>query len=186
MEQSRIKRCIMLFFFFFKIGFFTFGGGWGILAQMEQEFIDKRKLITKNDLLEMIAVGKSIPGIMITNISMLFGYQIAGIPGGICAMVGIAAPAVLILTIVTYCYDLLKDNHWAAAALKGISSSVVPIIGTAALSLGKDVFRRKSGILICLAAFPLCYFTSISNIILVLAGVIIALLWMEVDKHAVS
>lgn len=186
MSESRLKRCFTIFFFFFKIGFFTFGGGWGILAQMEQEFIDKRHLMTKNDLLEMVAVGKSVPGIMITNVSMLFGYQLAGIPGGICAVIGIATPAVLVLTVVTFCYDLLKDNHWAAAALHGISSAVVPIIGSAALSLGKDIFKRKSGILICLLAFPFCYFTSISNIILVLVGVIIALIWMEVDKHAVS
>lgn len=186
MNISKFKRCITIFFFFFKIGFFTFGGGWGILAQMEQEFVDKRQLITKNDLLEMVAVGKSVPGIMITNVSMLFGYQIAGIPGGICAFVGIATPAILVLSVVTYCYDLLKDNHWAEAALHGISSAVVPIIGSAALSLGKDIFRRKSGILICLLAFPFCYFTSISNLVLVIIGVFISLIWMEVDKHAIS
>lgn len=184
MKRSKWKDGLTLFWFFFQIGFFTFGGGWGILAQMEQEFVEKRHYITKEDLLEMVAVGKSVPGIMITNVSMLFGYQVAGVFGGLCAVVGIALPAVLVLTTVTYCYDLLKSNYWCAAALRGISSAVVPIIGSAGLSLGKDIFKRKSGILLCSLAFPFCYFTSISNIILVLIGVIIALVWMEVDKYA--
>ena len=78
MSKERIKNGLMLFAFFFKIGCFTFGGGWSILAQMEQEFVDKRKLITKEELLDMVAVGKSVPGIMITNISMLFGYYVGG------------------------------------------------------------------------------------------------------------
>ena len=57
MGKERIKNGLMLFVFFFKIGCFTFGGGWSILAQMEQEFVDKRKLITKEELLDMVAVG---------------------------------------------------------------------------------------------------------------------------------
>ena len=65
--MDRIKKGLSIFAFFFKIGCFTFGGGWAILAQMEQEFVDKRQIITKSELLEMVAVGKSAPGIMITS-----------------------------------------------------------------------------------------------------------------------
>lgn len=86
MKKEKIKNGLMLFAFFFKIGCFTFGGGWSILAQMEQEFVDKKKLITKEELLDMVAVGKSVPGIMITNISMLFGYYVGGWFGGVCAV----------------------------------------------------------------------------------------------------
>lgn len=73
--KDRVKKGLELFAFFFKIGCFTFGGGWSILAQMEQEFVDKRKWLTKSELLDMVAVGRSVPGIMITNISMIFGYS---------------------------------------------------------------------------------------------------------------
>ena len=101
MKKEKIKNGLMLFAFFFKIGCFTFGGGWSILAQMEQEFVDKKKLITKEELLDMVAVGKSVPGIMITNISMLFGYYVGGWFGGVCAVLGMTCPAVLILSFVT-------------------------------------------------------------------------------------
>ena len=104
MKKEKIKNGLMLFAFFFKIGCFTFGGGWSILAQMEQEFVDKKKLITKEELLDMVAVGKSVPGIMITNISMLFGYYVGGWFGGVCAVLGMTCPAVLILSFVTVFY----------------------------------------------------------------------------------
>ena len=106
--KDRVKKGLELFVFFFKIGCFTFGGGWSILAQMEQEFVDKRKWLTKSELLDMVAVGRSVPGIMITNISMIFGYSVGGVFGGFCAVLGITTPAILILSIVTMFYSKLK------------------------------------------------------------------------------
>ena len=77
-KENAIIFNLRLFWIFFRIGCFTFGGGWSILAQMEQEFVVKRKWITKDQLLDLTAVGKSVPGIMITNIGMLLGYQLGG------------------------------------------------------------------------------------------------------------
>ena len=89
------RMALLILFSFIKIGAFTFGSGWSIVAQMEQEFVDNRGWMTKSDLLELIAVGKSLPGIMVVNITMLFGYQMAGALGGICAAVGLCIPAVI-------------------------------------------------------------------------------------------
>lgn len=194
MKKENLKKGWMLFAFFFKIGCFTFGGGWSILAQMEQEFVEKRKLITKEELLDLVAVGKSLPGIMITNISMLFGYQMGGCLGGFCAVLGIACPAVLILSVVAYGYDYLKSNFWCRCALEGIQAAVVPIIGCAALSLGKEIFRTRKGRILCAIAFLLCMFTKLSNIVLVLLGAAAALLLPyggrekteEGKKHGIS
>ena len=154
--KDRVKKGLELFAFFFKIGCFTFGGGWSILAQMEQEFVDKRKWLTKSELLDMVAVGRSVPGIMITNISMIFGYSVGGVFGGFCAVLGITTPAILILSIVTMFYSKLKDNVWCASALRGIRSAVVPIIVIALL---------------------LCAFTNIGNIELVGLGVGSVVIW---------
>lgn len=182
MRKENLKNGLMLFAFFFKIGCFTFGGGWSILAQMEQEFVNKKQLITKEELLDLVTVGKSIPGIMITNISMLFGYQAGGWFGGICAVLGIACPAVLILSGVAYGYDYLKANFWCHCALEGIQAAVVPIIGSAAFSLGKEIFRTRKGIVICGIAFLICMFTDISNIVLVLIGAAAALVLPERNR----
>lgn len=180
----RWKMALLIFVYFIKIGTFTFGSGWSILAQMEQEFVDKRHWITKAELLDLLAVGKSLPGIMITNITMLFGYQMAGVAGGILAVLGIALPAVVVLSLVTLVYDAIKSNYWVWAALKGVQCAVVPIIGGAAISLGREGLKEKMGLVLCAAALVLCHFTSISNIVLILAGVVGALIWMGVKEHA--
>ena len=182
-RPTGIKMALLLFWEFIKLGAFTFGSGWSIIAQMEQEFVDKRGWMTKSDLLELIAVGKSLPGIMVVNITMLFGYQMAGALGGICAAVGLCIPAVITLTVVTAIYDAIKDNYWVWSALRGVQCAVAPIIGGAAISLGKDALTSAMPIIICAVAFVLCYFTSISNLTLVAAGVVIALVWMGVSEH---
>lgn len=180
----RWKMALRIFVYFIKIGTFTFGSGWSILAQMEQEFVDKRHWITKAELLDLLAVGKSLPGIMITNITMLFGYQMAGVAGGILAVLGIALPAVVVLSLVTLVYDAIKSNYWVWAALKGVQCAVVPIIGGAAISLGREGLKEKMGLVLCAAALVLCHVTSISNIVLILVGVVGALIWMGVKEHA--
>ncbi|MEY8338988.1 chromate transporter [Lachnospiraceae bacterium 62-35] len=177
---------LMLFVFFFQIGFFTFGGGWSILAQIDREFVEKRHLITKDNLLDLAAVGKSIPGVMITNISLLFGYEVGGWFGGICAVLGISCPAILILSLVTLGYNQVKDNYWFGCVMKGIRCSVVPIIASAAISLGKDIFRTIPGRVITAVAFFLCFFTQIGNITLVAGAVLGALIWRGVKKHGIS
>ena len=182
-RPTGIKMALLLFWEFIKLGAFTFGSGWSIIAQMEREFVDERGWMTKSDLLELIAVGKSLPGIMVANITLLFGYQMAGVLGGICAAIGLCIPAVVTLTIVTAIYDAIKDNYWVWSALKGVQCAVAPIIGGAAISLGKDALTSAMPIIICAVAFVLCCFTSISNLTLVVAGVVIALVWMGVSEH---
>lgn len=95
-------------------------------CQMEREFVDERGWMTKSDLLELIAVGKSLPGIMVANITLLFGYQMAGVLGGICAAIGLCIPAVVTLTIVTAIYDAIKDNYWVWSASRASSAPWPP------------------------------------------------------------
>ena len=103
-RPTGIKMALLLFWEFIKLGAFTFGSGWSIIAQMEQEFVDKRHWVEQSDLLELIAVGKSLPGIMVANIVLLFGYQLAGPLGGILSAVGLCVPAVIVMTVVTAIY----------------------------------------------------------------------------------
>ena len=177
------RMALLMLLYFIKIGAFTFGSGWSIIAQMEQEFVDKRHWVEQSDLLELIAVGKSLPGIMVANIVLLFGYQLAGPLGGILSAVGLCVPAVVVMTVVTAIYDLIKNNYWVFAALKGVQCAVVPIIGSAAISLGKEALKDKIAIGLCLAALCICLFTSLSNLVLVIGGAVLGLVWMGVKEH---
>lgn len=172
--QKKLISPIKLFLFFVKIGCFTFGGGWSILTQMEQEFVDKQKLITKEELLDITSVGRSMPGIMITNITMIFGYRVAGILGGIASVIGVVVPSIVILSIVTFLYNEIVDNPYVEKLLMGIRSAVVPIIAGSAISLGKTALKDKLCVITCLAAFGLSLFADIGNIQIVLTGIVCA------------
>lgn len=182
MKEIEIKKGIEIFFFFFKIGCFTFGGGWSILAQMEQEFVERRKWITREELMDLTVVGRSLPGIMIANISMLFGYTVNGWLGGICAVIGISCPAIIILSIVTVFYDLLKENLYCYAALRGIGCAVIPIMAKAVLSLGKDALKTKFGWITCIISLLVLFFFDVGNVFLICAGAIIAIIWWIGEK----
>ena len=99
----RKGRALGLFLYFFKIGFYTFGGGWSIIAQLQQEYVTKKGWITDEELLDITSVGRSLPGLMIGNVSYLFGYHVAGFPGALACLLGISLPSLIVLTVVTWC-----------------------------------------------------------------------------------
>ena len=122
-RPTGIKMALLLFWEFIKLGAFTFGSGWSIIAQMEQEFVDKRHWVEQSDLLELIAVGKSLPGIMVANIVLLFGYQLAGPLGGILSAVGLCVPAVVVMTVVT---AIMTSSRTITGSLRPSRGSSVP------------------------------------------------------------
>ena len=78
--MNNLKKAAVLFGQFFQFGCFTFGGGWSIVAQMQKLYVEKEKTITSQELLDITSVGRSLPGTMIGNVAMLYGYRAAGIP----------------------------------------------------------------------------------------------------------
>ena len=100
-SPSQCSRALELFLYFFKIGFYTFGGGWSIVAQIQQEYVQKKGWITDEELLDITSVGRSLPGLMIGNVSYLFGYHVVGFPGALACLLGISLPSLIVLTVVT-------------------------------------------------------------------------------------
>lgn len=184
--KRKMIAAAKLYLFFAKIGFFTFGGGWSIIAQMQKEFVDKRHVITEEELLDITSVGRSMPGTMIGNVALMFGYHTAGIPGAFGALFGMISPSLLILSILTFFYTSIKDNIYVARALVGVRASIVPIIGSAALRLRKTALRDKITYLIAAAAFCLFLFTGINNIFIVLLGACSGLLIWEVKMRGTA
>ncbi len=153
-KKSDLKT---LFFDFLKFGLFTFGGGWSIVAQMQKIYVEKRKVITSQELLDMTSVGRSLPGTMIGNIAILFGYSQCGIPGALVCLFAMILPPFMVLLIVGTFYTTFKSNYWVAAAMSGIRCAVVPIILTAAFNMVKGAFK-----------YPPCYAVTVVCVILYL------------------
>ena len=167
-DTGRKGRVLGLFLYFFKVGFYTFGGGWSIIAQLQQEYVQKRHWITDEELLDITSVGRSLPGLMVGNVTYLFGYHAAGFPGALACLLGITLPSLIVLTAVTWCYGMVKDNLYVSRAMTGICAAVVPIIASAALKLRKAALADSSGIFFLLLAFVLYFFFGISCILIVL------------------
>lgn len=170
MRKDKLSEAFFLFRYFFHISWFTFGGGWSIVAQMEKEFVDKRKELTSEELLDIISVGRSLPGTMISNIAYLFGYSRCGVLGGVLSVIGIVTPPVLILSVVTMGYTAFKDNIYVARMLAGVRASVVPIICMAALKLRKGAFAYGICRLVTVIGCVLSLFFNVNCTLIIVFG----------------
>lgn len=179
------KRGLALYLFtkFFYFGCFTFGGGWGIVAQMEKEFVNKTRAITKEELLDMISVGRSLPGIMICNIAFLHGYHVGGAICGFVCVAGMALPPVLILMAVTICYSFLETQALVGKAMAGVRAAVVPIILSGTIRLWNGAFRFPACYAYMVVSFFLYYFLRLNPIVLVLFGAAAGILTCEYEER---
>ena len=184
-QTAEKRSALQLFWHFFKVGFYTFGGGWSIVAQMQKEYVQKRGWLTEEDLLDITSVGRSLPGLMIGNVSYLFGYHVAGFPGAIACVTGMCIPPLLILTAVTWFYTQVRDNPYVSRAMVGVRATVVPIITSAALGLRKAALTDRFGYVILLLGFILYLFFGMNCITIVLLGGLLGFLlsvWRERRK----
>ena len=168
-----------LFWQFFKFGCFTFGGGWSIVAQMQQVYAREKKLIGEEEILDLAAVGKSVPGTMIGNVAMLFGYRMGGYLGGLACVLGMILPPFLVLAVVTVFYGAIRGNPWVAAAMTGIRAAVAPIIFSAVVGMFRGAFVDPPCFVIAAAALVLYLGLGVSGVWLMLGGAVCGLALCE-------
>lgn len=121
---------LQLFLSFFKIGAFTFGGGWAMISIIEKEIVDKKRWIEREEFLDLLAVAQSLPGILAVNISVAVGDKLRGMRGATTAALGTILPSfILILCIAIFLTpDLIKENETLSSIFKGIRPAVVALI----------------------------------------------------------
>ena len=181
--MDKLKKIGIIMITMFKIGAFTFGGGWSIIAQMQNEFVDRRGWMSEEQIVDYMSLAKSFPGIMIINMSVFCGYAMAGTLGAISAAAALSAPALIAIAVVTYFYASLRDNYYVAKILNGVRSVVVPIIISASLRLKDTAMKGKSALVILLLSFLICVFTDFNKALIVAAALAVGLfIWSgEVD-----
>lgn len=182
-KKEKRARVLNIFITFLKFGCFTFGGGWSIVAQIQHEYVEKQKWITDEELLNFTSVGRSIPGLMVGNTSVIFGYHTAGLLGAIAAVIGIFLPPVVIMYGVTSIYQLVQDNIYVGHIMMGVRASVVPIILCAVIKLGKSALKDFVSWIIAIVGIVLTLFTNISNVLIVVLGIILGVIIMEVKSR---
>ena len=174
--KKKMRQALGLYLYFFKIGWFTFGGGWSIVAQMQTDYVEKKQAIESQELLDIVSVGKSLPGTMIGNVAYLFGYHMGGVPGGVMAVLGIITPPLIILSVATFFYNNVRDNAIVAKGLAGVRAVVAPVILSAVLKLNKGAFPTAACYILCAAGCILSLFFRVNSVLIVVIGIIAGLI----------
>lgn len=167
------KNLGTLFFTFFKIGLFTFGGGYAMIALLEEEFIQRRKWLDKDEFLDMTAIAESTPGPVAINSATYLGYKLAKVPGAATATVAVCLPSFLIIYAISLFFEQFTQLTVIANAFKGIQVCVIYLIFSAGVrmlkSLDKSLFAIGvfAAVMLVMVGLSLAG-VSVSSILLIL------------------
>ena len=157
--MNKIKGYLSLFLTMLKIGLFTFGGGYAMIALLENEFVEKKKWLEKDEFLDVAAIAESTPGPIAINAATYIGYKNAGMIGSMIATLGICIPSFVIIYAISLFFDAFLSLTLVAYAFKGIQICVVYLILTAGLKMLKQMKKTAFNIiiisitLICMVVF---------------------------------
>ena len=147
---QEVKSLETLFFTFFKIGLFTFGGGYAMIALLEEEFIQRRRWLDKDEFLDMTAIAESTPGPVAINSATYLGYKLARVPGAATATVAVCLPSFLIIYAISLFFEQFTQLTVISNAFKGIQVCVIYLIFSAGVRMLQALDRSlfSSGVLL--------------------------------------
>lgn len=143
-----MKELLELLLVFFKLGLFTFGGGYAMIPQIKEIVIEKKHWLTEDELLEVIAISESTPGPIAINLATYIGFKKRKFFGALFATVGVIIPSFIIILIISLFFDKFIRNKYVSYAFVGIKCAVAILIISAALDMLKKV--EKNAFNICL------------------------------------
>ncbi len=167
-----MKELWELYISWFKMGLFTFGGGYAMLPMIQRDVVEKKKWASEDEIMDYYAIGQCTPGIIAVNTATFVGYKVKGIAGGIIATLGVVSPSLIIITIIAAFLTNFQDIVIVQQALSGIRISVCILMSVSIYKLAKKSVTNIFGITLCVIAFVMSYFTSVSTVLLVvIAGI---------------
>ena len=156
-----MKKYIDLFITMLKIGLFTFGGGYAMIALLENEFVSRRKWIEKNEFLDMVAIAESTPGPIAINAATYIGYRVLRFRGSLIATVGVCIPSFAIIYVISLFFDKFLSLTIVANALKGIQICVIYLIFSAGVKMLKGISKTPFNVITIIAVMSAMIITSI-------------------------
>ena len=187
--MKKSKLILTLFLTFFKIGAFTFGGGYAMLNLLENEFVSKKGWLTKDEFLDMLAIAESTPGPIAINSATFIGYKTAGVFGSVFATLGVVLPSFIIIFVISLFLDTFLTFTVVANAFKGIQACVVYLIGSVGIKLLKQMEKKALPIaimvtvLVCMITLSL-FAVKFSSIIYILISGALGVIAFYSKKHA--
>lgn len=157
--MEKLKKLIQTFLLFFKIGLFTFGGGYAMISVFEEEFCSKRKYISQSEFIEMVALAESSPGPIAINSATYIGYKQAGVLGSIFATLGVILPSFIIIYVISIFFEQFMQFTVVQKAFNGIQCGVGVLILNASIKMFKKTPKTSFNLV--------CFFVTLLGMLLV-------------------
>ena len=167
-KERVMKVLLQLYVAWFKMGLFTFGGGYAMLPMIQKEVIEKYHWATEEEILEYYAIGQCTPGIIAVNTATFVGYYQKGILGGIFATLGVVSPSFIIIGLIASLISNFAEIEAVQHALSGINVAVCVLMIKSISGLWNKSVKNIGSFVIFLVALVLSIFTDISTVWLVL------------------
>jgi chromate transporter len=166
----QFKKMLDLFLTFFKIGLFTFGGGYAMIPLIEKEVVTKKQWVKSEEVVDIFAVAQSAPGSIAINASTFIGYKIAKIKGAIIATIGVVVPSLLVIMIIAAFFLTFQDNRIVKSAFLGIRSCVVGLIAIAGTKISKTAVKDWFTLAVMVIVSLLIIFFNVPVILVICMG----------------
>ena len=174
---KKSKQIADLFLAFLKIGAFTFGGGYAMVPLIHREAVDKYHWITDEDMLDIIAIAESTPGVIAVNSATFIGYRVCGFWGAAVATFGVVLPAFTVIMLLSAPLDKFKSLEWVEYAFRGIRAAVVVLMLSAVLKLIKYCPKQAFTFIVVGAAFILTALLGVNTIYVLIGAAVCGLLY---------
>lgn len=170
-----MSRYFELFYSFFKIGLFTFGGGYAMIPIIQREMIDRRHWIEEKEFFDLLTLAQSAPGPIALNTAVFVGYKLYGYWGAIVSLLGVVIPSFSVILFVAIFFSQIRENAIVDAAFKGMRPVVVALMLAPILGFVRGM-RWWAVAVACGVAIAIWHF-GFSPIYLLVAGAVAGLLW---------
>lgn len=173
-----METLLKLLFTFFKIGLFSFGGGYAMIPFMQREIIEKHQWLSSSEFVDIIGISQMTPGPVSVNSATFVGYKVSGVVGSIFATLGITVISFILVSIASKAIDKFKESKYLKAALLGMRPVLIALIINAFISLAKDAYVDVKSIIVTLIVGGCLFSKKIHPIvIIVLAGLLGIIFW---------
>lgn len=154
MEKKQEVSLIKMFTSTFTLSMFTFGGGFVIVPLMKKKFVDELHWVEEKEMMDLVAIAQSSPGAIAVNGSIIIGYRLKGIVGALVNILATVLPPLIILTIISYCYDAFRSSAVVSFAMRGMQAAIAAVIVDVVFNMikGLIVERNRVGIVVMILA----------------------------------
>ena len=167
--KNKMKLLLKLFLTFFKIGAFTFGGGYAMIPLIQKETVETNKWLSDDDILEIIAIAESTPGPIAINSATFVGYKVCGFWGSFFATLGVVLPSFIIILIISYILREFQNIKAVKYAFNGVRAGVLALLIKAIISMYKKVQKNLVSYIVMAFSFIIVAFFDI-NVLFVIIG----------------